>query len=315
MARAYNSGVENIQNKNYTDAVTDFTKCLDFDDNYAMAYLQRGRVKAELGQFDAAINDLDMAISKDRDLGEAYFYKGFLLSATDTSGISREHLLLAIEKGFENAEANYQLGLMYLLDGEDDKALIYFNKAILMKDDMGLAYHDRAGIKRRLGDYNGALYDYKTAVNYMEEFPVAYSNMGSVKIVLGDYKGAIEDFNIALSQDSELYLAYNNRGYANYQLGELDTALVDFNKAIELQADFMEAKLNVASARSKQLDYETAVSLLDEVIIENPSVGLLYLNRGLVRELLGNVIGACEDWNEALRLGEEQASEYLKECK
>ena len=77
----------------------------------------------------------------------------------------------------------------------------------------------------------------------------------------------------------------------------------------------MEAKLNTASAKTKQMDYETAMRILDEVIVENPSFGLLYLNRGLVRELQGNVIGACEDWNEALSLGEEQASEYLKECK
>ena len=98
MSRAYNAGLENIYSQNYIAAITDFTKCLDFDENYAIAYMQRGRVKAELGQMEEALQDLDMAISKDRELGEAYFYKGYLLSATDTSGVSMEHLLLALGK-------------------------------------------------------------------------------------------------------------------------------------------------------------------------------------------------------------------------
>ena len=55
--------------------------------------------------------------------------------------------------------------------------------------------------------------------------------------------------------------------------------------------------------------------MLDEVIADYPDLGILYLNRGLVRELRGDVIGACEDWSEAQRLGEEQAETYLTECK
>jgi len=35
----------------------------------------------------------------------------------------------------------------------------------------------------------------------------------------------------------------------------------------------------------------------------------------LIRELSGNLNGACEDWNRAKELGAEQAEAYLKECK
>lgn len=315
LERSYNSGVEEIYNKSYVNAITAFSKCIEIDSNYAIAYLQRGRVKAELDQIEEALKDMEMAISRDRDLGEAYFYMGYFLIGSDTTGMGKEYLEVALEKGFENAEGYYFLGLTYLLEEDDDNALFFFNKAIFLKNDMAIAYHDRAGIKRRLGDYNGALYDYKTAVNYQSDFPIAYNNMGSVKIVLGDYVGAIEDFAVAIEQDPDLSLAYNNRGYANYQLGSLEDALVDFSKAIELESGFMEAKLNTASSKTKQNDYVTAMAILDEIILENPSAGVLYLNRGLVRELQGDVVGACEDWQSALDLGEEQASEYLKECK
>ena len=57
------------------------------------------------------------------------------------------------------------------------------------------------------------------------------------------------------------------------------------------------------------------MKMLDEVTRENPEEGILYLNRGLVREMSGDVIGACADWNKALELGQQQAVEFLKECK
>ncbi len=59
---------------------------------------------------------------------------------------------------------------------------------------------------------------------------------------------------------------------------------------------------------------EPALSLLEEAIVENPASALLYLNRGLIRELMGDLKGACEDWTQAAELGSEEAAEYLKEC-
>ena len=315
MDRFYNAGVEQLRENDYIEAITSFDECLGIDSTHAKAYMNRGRVKAALGDHEGAINDLGQAIRFDQDLGEAFFYKGYFLYGKDTTSLPVELLKASISKGFEMPQAHYLIGLEYLESGEDDKALISFNKAIRQKDDFALAYHERAGIKRKMGDFNGALYDYKSAVNYREDFPVAFNNMGSVKIVLGDFEGAIQDFSTAIEQSSDLHLAYNNRGYANYQLGNLDTALEDFRKAITLQPAFMEAKLNTASVLTKLDQLDESLAMLDQVIQENPEEGELYLNRGLVKEMKGEVIEACNDWNKALELGEEQATEYLKECK
>jgi len=313
--RYYNTGVEQLRDKDYIEAINSFDKCINLDSMHALAYLQRGRVKAALGNDQGALDDLSQAIRYNQELGEAFFYKGYFLFGKDTSSLPVELLKASISKGYEMPQAHYLIGLNYLLRGDDDKALISLSKAINMKEDYALAYHERAGIKRRLGDYNGALYDYKSAVNYREDFPLAYNNMGSVKMILGDFQGAIRDFTTAIEQADDLYLAYNNRGYANYQLGNLDTALVDFSKALEIEPDFMEAKLNSASVYTKMNRLDEALDLLDQVISGHPGVGELYLNRGLVKEMKGEVIDACADWNKALELGEDQASEYLKECK
>lgn len=310
----YNEGVEHILNMNYSGAVSSFSESLEIDMSNASAWLNRGRAYAAIGDIETAIADFNQAIYYDSSLAEAYFYKGYFLFNIEPYTITRDLLQSALNLGYEQPELFYYLGLTNLLEGDDDKALINFNKAIAMKDDYSLAYHDRAGIKKKLGDYNGALYDYKTAVNYLENFPIAYNNMGAVKIILGDYEGAIEDFSTAIAQDGEYFMAYNNRGYANYQLANYNSARTDFEKAIELSPGFLEAELNLASTYVKENNYSLALELLDKVIADHPEEGVLFLNRGLIKELSGDIIGACEDWSKAQTYGEEDASEYLKEC-
>ena len=67
-------------------------------------------------------------------------------------------------------------------------------QAIQLKTDFALAYHERAGIKRRMGDLQGAHFDYRNSIEYDPGFALAYNNLGSVKILLGDYEGAIEHY-------------------------------------------------------------------------------------------------------------------------
>ena len=136
-----------------------------------------------------------------------------------------------------------------------------------------------------------------------------------MKILLGDYEGAIADFNKALEQDPELAISLSNRGYAKYYLGDLDDALLDFNDALSLNGDLTDVLLNKASLLASLDQVIPALELLDGIIEESPEDATLYLNRGLIRELSGNLNGACEDWSRAKELGAEQAEAYLKECK
>jgi hypothetical protein len=50
------------------------------------------------------------------------------------------------------------------------------------------------------------------------------------------------------------------------------------------------------------------------MVDSNPGLAVLYLNRGLIRELTGDLQGACEDWMKVKELGSAAADEYIKEC-
>ena len=312
--KSYHEGVTLVLQQEFELASVKFSGCIDIDTTFAPAYLQRGRILIEWGAMDRAMEDLDLATRFDPDLGEAFFYKGYILYGNDTTGMDAELFDLAVSRGFIDPWAYYFRGLTEVRDGYDGKALNDFSEAIGLKTDFALAYHERAGVKRRMSDLQGAHFDYRTAIEYDPGFALAYNNLGSVKILLGDYVGAIEQYNLALDLNPKLVLALNNRGYASYFLGELDAALNDFDAAINLESGLAEASLNKSSVLVQQNSIEPALSLLDQAIVENPEISLLYLNRGLIRELNGNLGGACEDWNRALELGATEAEAYVKEC-
>jgi tetratricopeptide (TPR) repeat protein len=97
-------------------------------------------------------------------------------------------------------------------------------------------------------------------------------------------------------------------------MGDLEAALNDFDAAIMLDKGSAVASLNKSTVLARQNKIEPALSLLDGAIEENPGTALLYLNRGLIREMIGDLSGACEDWNHAKELGAEQAASYIGEC-
>lgn len=312
--KALNAGITYINQKEFEPAAVKLTECLDLDSTFAPAYLQRGRIWIEWGALDDAMDDLNLAILFDPALGEAYFYKGYILFGTDSTGADVALLDAAISHGFTDPWVYYFRALMKIRDGMDGMAMNDLNMAIEGKVDFALAYHERAGVKRRTGDLQGSHFDYQTAIEYQPQFPLAYNNRGSVKILMGDYDGAIKDYTMALEQDQELVIALNNRGYARNFLGDMEGALQDFDAAITLSHQFPIANLNKASLLAKQSQFMPALDLLDGVLVEYPEEALLYLNRGLIRELAGDIDGACEDWNMAKELGAEQADEFIKEC-
>jgi len=312
--KTLNEGITYVQQGEYDQAATCFIVCLELDSTYAPAWLLSGQLAMERGNMESASEAIEMALHYDPALGEAYFYKGYMLYATDTTGEARRLFNQAISSGFQKPWSYYFRALTEIRDGVDDLAMDDLTRAIELKEDFALAYHERAGIKRRSGDYQGAHFDYQQAIANNPAFALAYNNRGSVKILMGDYTGAIEDYSTALQIDPELVIALNNRGYARYFTEDKEGALLDFNAAITGGNQAASALLNKASLLAEQGQLVQALSLLDETLQKHPEEAMLYLNRGLVRELTGDLDGACKDWHRALALGAEGARDFINEC-
>ncbi len=113
-----------------------------------------------------------------------------------------------------------------------------------------------------------------------------------------------------------------NWGILKYRAGDYIKAIDYFEKAIALNPgsnDFM-LFAYLGNAQSKLHRYSDAVGSYDRALSINPDNVMQYsnwvrnyFNRGVAKYYLGDMEGACKDWNKALELGFGPAHDYIME--
>ena len=94
-------------------------------------------------------------------------------------------------------------------------------------------------------------------------------------------------------------------------------ALLDFDKAIEI--DHLHEGSYVSRCYAKYLlkEYYSAISDCNMALkistnIDN-KIGA-YVNRGISKEQLGDMSGACSDWRQASYLGDDEAKNWVRQA-
>ena len=89
------------------------------------------------------------------------------------------------------------------------------------------------------GNYQKALEFFTKAIDIYKRDPAGYYNRGLANEELGNYKEAIDDYKKSMTMDGKMYKANtnNNIGYSYIQLEDFDNALINLNKAINIKSD------------------------------------------------------------------------------
>lgn len=103
----------------------------------------------------------------------------------------------------------------------------------------------------------------------------AFEN-GESKYKERDFEGAILDFTLALEKDPGNPEIHYQRAMSYYHLKKQSLALIDMDSAVEMQ----------------------------------PNYGFRYSSRAFMRDSFGDVIGAINDYKEAIKLDPEDAVSY-----
>lgn len=119
----------------------------------------------------------------------------------------------------------YNLGVYEAKEGNHEKAIEYFSKAIEKNPKDNNAYFNRAYSQQLLG--------------------------GKEKKVIADYSKSLK----LNPNDNE---AYMNRGIVFMEIGEIDNAISDFKKSIKLVSDYASAYLNLGNAYLLKNDLDNA---------------------------------------------------------
>jgi len=126
-----------------------------------------------------------------------------------------------------------------------------------------------------------------------------------------DFKGAIKNYDKAIKEDKTNKEAYYNRGTCELALKDFKSAMTDFSKTIELDPKYVKAYYSRASVFISQEKYLEALPDLDKTVELDPTTPNALTLRGQIRAQTGNKKGACEDFNLAKQIGDNQANKYL----
>ena len=145
-------------------------------------------------------------------------------------------------------------------------------------------YYDLARYNFNKGKFNEVISNLNTSIKINPYFAAAYLARCGTKVNIQEYEEAITDCEKAFQlnlQDSNNYIdknaLYSNLCGAKSAIGENHSAILDCNTAVIL-------------------DSKNSTS---------------YKNRGIVKDNLGDIRGACSDWQKASNLGDLEARDYV----
>ena len=200
------------------------------------------------------------------------------------------------------AEDFFYLGVTFHQQGDEKKALDYYDKTIGLNPQSAVTYDNRGSAKFALGDHQGAIADHDKALEINPQSAVTYYNRGNAKVALGDHQGAIADFDKALEINPQYADAYGNRGNAKNTMGDHQGAIADYNKALNINPQSDVAYDNRGNAKFALGDHQGAIADYDKALEINPQYAMTYYNRGNVKLALGDHQGAIADYNKTLEI-------------
>jgi len=114
--------------------------------------------------------------------------------------------------------------------GTTDESVVAFRRA----NEEHRLLRERALVRERAGNLEGALDDYTAAIGYDANDYEATANRGLVRLKLGDPTKALEDAERAIALARQKGLPLYVRGCVREQKGEIPGAAGDFKLAVEL---------------------------------------------------------------------------------
>ena len=298
------NGWTSYEKGDYYVAIDCFTKAIEIDPGFAVAWSNRGRAYRKIGDLDKALADYSKAL--DLAPNEASFlnFRGWARYEKGNHEEAIADLTKAIEIDPNYALAYSNRARVYYEKRDYDNAIKDSTKAIEIAPRFARAYASRGRAYRKKGDYNQALTDYSKAINLAPDEAAFYNYRGWAHYEREYWDLAIIDFTQAIKIDPLYALAHNNRARAYRAKGDNEKADLDFTRAAEIDPSY------VAPVKGKVKDPTEPISITSEFVAKfpDPKKGILIAIGYSVMPQAFDMIPALRLHSEINRLGDVHQS-------
>ena len=135
----------------------------------------------------------------------------------------------------------------------------------------------------------------------------------------GKFKKVILNLNTSIKMNPDFAAAYLARCGTRVNIREYEEAITDCQKAFQLNlkdsSNYIDKQAlynNLCAAKSAIGEHNSALLDCNTAIILDPKDSLSLENRGIVKEKLGDLRGACSDWKRSSNLGNLDSRDYFR---
>ena len=264
-------GTSKAQFGNFKEAIIDFNKELQINENNDQAYANRGKAKDELGDLEGAIADLNKAIELKPEEHDYYIHRG-----------------------------NTKVKMKNFNGAIDD-----CTKAISLEPKDATLYAHRAGIYQLAANYENALTDFSRAIDLKPNYALYYMHRATLYDYLNQSKNALQDIDKSIKIEPRNVKYINMKGIFEKKYGETKSAIECFNKAISINPNYYEPYVELAIVYDVNKNYNLALENFSNAIKfydkeSTKELANLYNNRGTIYGKTNDFNNAINDFNQAI---------------
>ncbi|MCD4784257.1 MAG: tetratricopeptide repeat protein [Candidatus Eremiobacteraeota bacterium] len=276
---------------NAGEAIKLYSRLVKDKSDFAEAYLERGIIYFNKGNYNKAYTDFEKTISLDSKKTKAHFFKGKIaLKKGDSKGAYAE-FSISINQEKENIDAYYYRGIALLRKGDYSRAISDF-ESVRHKDasykglskHLAQSYYMRGKEALKKGKYDGAILDFKETLKassgkkeVINGLIKAYLSRGTKDFKNKDYNSAIDDFNALLALDKsnkdakkKLLKAHFARGKKRLNSKNPQGAIKDFNIVLKEEPGNIQALFARAGAYAARNETTKIIVDLKKVLSIDP---------------------------------------------
>lgn len=209
----------------------------------------------------------------------------------------------ALEVDSLNAFANYNLGSVFQQQGDLERAVRHYRRAIRSEPDYVQAHYNLGLALESRGDLEGAERHYRRATEIDPGHADAHNNLGNVLRQSGRADAALGAYRAAVETDPDHALARNNLANLLRGRGRLAEAVRHYERALQLDPDYAEAHFNLGVTRMLQGRVADGLAHYREVRRLRPEWPEPYVSSAWV--LATHPDSSVRDSGAALRLARE----------
>lgn len=185
---------------------------------------------------------------------------------------------------------------------DDDAAMEYLNEALELDPNLSEARYQRALLRMKHGDRQGAEADVRAVLDAKPDHVPAIYAFGSIAFQKGEYIEAAKAFSRVLELDDSITEAYAMRGASYLKLRRPEDAIHDFTETLARNPAHRNAYYNRAMANVLLGNDEQAEEDLTDAMSLNSQSYETLTARGAVYMRLGEYARAARDYGRAIAL-------------